>query len=109
MKKEIEELQVQFDNLNDQSHGFNKDSVEIYKQLVIKNNELAAFSGYDNYYEYASENIYCRDYSAEDLQAFSENVINYVVPSYKAIYSDFLKWKNFVFACFEVIAMKFVF
>ncbi len=94
LKKEIEELQVQFDNLDQKSHGFTKESVEIYKQLIVKNNELAALNGYDNYYEYASKNAYGRDYSAEDLQSFRDNIVKYVVSSYKSIYSDFLKWKN---------------
>ena len=94
VKKEIEELQVQFDNLDDTAHNFTTEAVEIYKQLVIKNNELAALNGYDNYYDYASKNVYGRDYTAEDLAIFREYVIGYVVPNFSKVYSDFNGWRN---------------
>ena len=94
VKKDIEELQVQFDNLDDTAHNFTTEAVEIYKQLVIKNNELAALNGYDNYYDYASKNVYGRDYTAEDLAIFREYVIGYVVPNFSKVYSDFNGWRN---------------
>ena len=94
VKKEIEDLQVQFDNLDDTAHNFTTEAVEIYKQLVIKNNELAALNGYDNYYEYASKNVYGRDYTAEDLATFREYVIEYVVPNFEKVYDDFNGWRD---------------
>lgn len=94
VKKEIEDLQVQFDNLDTNAYNFSSESVEIYKQLVIKNNELAALNGYDNYYEYASKNVYGRDYTAEDLAIFREYVIEYVVPNFSKVNSDFEGWRN---------------
>jgi oligoendopeptidase F len=36
--------------------------------------------GYDNYYDYATENVYGRDYTAEDLQQYYEYVKYYIAP-----------------------------
>ncbi len=89
LRKEIEELQVEVDNLNESDKDYNDKSAALYVQIVTKNNELAALYGYDNYYTYASENVYDRDYKAEDLAAFREYIIEYVVPNFGGVYSDF--------------------
>ena len=93
VKKEIEELQVQYDNLEEDGLFANA-SVEIYKQLVVKNNKVAELNGYDNYYDYASVNVYGRDYSAEDLAVFREYIIQYVVPNFEKVYADFEGWRD---------------
>lgn len=82
LKKEIKDLEMQYDALDYGWH--NKDGkvkdevVEVYIQLITKNNELARYYGYDNYYDYAAENVYGRDYTAEDLASFREYVIKYI-------------------------------
>jgi len=82
LKKEIKDLEMQYDALDYGWH--NKDGkvkdevVEIYIQLITKNNELARYYKYDNYYDYASENVYGRDYTAEELASFREYVIKYI-------------------------------
>ena len=93
VKKEIEELQVQYDNLPNDVY-FNDASVEIYKQLVLKNNELARLNKYDSYYEYASKNVYHRDYSTEDLATFRQYIVEYVVPNFESVYKDFNAWRD---------------
>lgn len=94
LRKEIEELQVEVDNLNEKDKDYNDDSAALYVQIVTKNNQLAALYGYDNYYTYASENVYGRDYKAEDLAAFREYVIKYVVPNFGKVYSDFRSYSS---------------
>lgn len=93
LRKEIEELQVEVDNLNDKDSDYNDKSTALYVQIVTKNNQLAALYGYDNYYTYASENVYGRDYKAEDLAAFREYLVEYVVPNYAKVYNDFQNWR----------------
>ena len=88
LKKEIEELQVQYNSLS--NNAFTDGSAEIYAQIVTKGNQLARLYGYDNYYEYASKNVYGRDYSTEDLQKFQDYVVEYVVPRY----SKLKKWEE---------------
>lgn len=94
LNKEIEELQVQFDNLDQNSYSFNTESVEIYKQIILKNNQLARLNGYDNYYEYASKNVYGRDYDTEDLAMFRQYIVDYVVPNFSKVYGDFMEYRN---------------
>ena len=80
LKKEVEELQVAYNDLS--ASKFYDGSAEIYAQIVTKNNELAKLYGYDNYYEYASENVYGRDYTKEDLEAFQGYVKDYIIPRF---------------------------
>lgn len=80
LKKEIEQLQLEYNQLVGGS--FYNGSVEIYVQVVQKNNELAQLYGYDNYYDYATENVYGRDYSIENLKMFREYIVEYVAPNY---------------------------
>lgn len=94
LRKEIEELQVEVDNLSENDPDYNDKSTALYVQIVTKNNQLAALYGYDNYYTYASENVYDRDYKAEDLEAFREYIIKYVVPNFGKVYSDFRNYAN---------------
>lgn len=82
LKKEIKDLEMQFDALEYSwsNHGakVTDEVTAIYVQMVTKNNELARYYGYDNYYDYATANVYGRDYTAEDLASFREYVINYI-------------------------------
>lgn len=76
------------------------DSVKIplYIELVQNNNKIAQFYGYDNYYEYAYELVYERDYSPEDLAVMREYGKSYLfdclVDSYKNYYSTLGALKN---------------
>lgn len=96
LRKEIEELQVEVDNLDDNAKDYNDKSAALYVQIVTKNNQLASLykdadgdPKYDNYYDYATENVYSRDYKAEDLALFREYIVEYVVPQFGKVYSDF--------------------
>lgn len=93
LRKQIEELTVQFDNLED-DHLFDTASVDIYKQIVILNNQLARLNNCDNYYTYASKNVYGRDYEADDLAIFRQYVLQYIVPNFTAIKTKFEGWRD---------------
>ena len=94
IKKAIDELETQFDALDDSAYSFTDESVEIFKQLVLKRQEFARYYKYDNYYQYASEISYLRDYSTEDLKVFRDYVIQYVVPAWDGIYSTFMGYRD---------------
>ena len=94
VKKVIDDLEVQFDNLDDNDYGFSDASVELYKQLIVERRKIAAFAGYDNYYDYAAKNVYGREYSAEDLAVFREYLVNYIVPEFEGIYDKFNAWRD---------------
>ena len=94
LQKEVDELQVQYDQLSKDDPDYDNKCVELYKQLIVKNNQLAKMNGYDNYYDYASVNVYGRDYEKEELAKFRDYIVQYVVPSYESILADFNVYKD---------------
>lgn len=53
---------------------------ELFLELVEIRTQIAQSYGYDNYAEYAYEEIYDRDYAPEDLEEYRRQVIEYMVP-----------------------------
>lgn len=115
LREENEELLVELNALPDEE--FTDRSAEIYAILVTNNNEIAELSGYENYYLYASDRIYGRDYDIEDIERFASYVQTYYLPNqakinlnwqmkyaklsaanssamYKFLYDPFDKWKT---------------
>ncbi|MBE6607243.1 MAG: hypothetical protein E7633_01615 [Ruminococcaceae bacterium] len=63
----------------------------LYAEFVENNNKMAALMGYDNYLEYAYENVYGRDYTYEEVAQLSDYVKTYLSPVFAAVYE---KWSN---------------
>lgn len=62
---------------------------EMYTEYLELSHKLAEAYGYDNYYEYATERIYERDYGKTEREAFREYVREYVVPLCKKLQSEY--------------------
>ena len=62
---------------------------EMYAEFVENNNKMAQLMGYENYLEYAYENVYGRDYTYQDAAELAEWVKEYISPVFAAIYK---KW-----------------
>lgn len=54
---------------------------ELYVEFIQNNQKLAALYGYDNYYDYATKEVYGRDYTSEDLETFKNNFLTYLYPN----------------------------
>ena len=54
---------------------------ELYVTFIQNNQKLAQLYGYDNYYDYATKEVYGRDYTREDLVKFRENFLAYLYPN----------------------------
>ncbi len=82
LQNENEQLTVLFyDLIGNGTPPWDEDAVaELYVQLVENNQSLAVLHGYDNYYNYAAEEIFGRIYTAEEREAFREYVAIYIVP-----------------------------
>lgn len=89
LRNEISELEVLLDQLSDADLQEGTKLVELYKQLIMKNNKLAKYYGYENYYDYATVNVYGRDYEKEDLEVFREYLVKYIVPSIQNAKADY--------------------
>lgn len=64
--------------------GDDDERIELYIELVQNNNEIARIYGYDNYYDYAYEVVYGRDYDAasvEQLRAYARAYLAYILPT----------------------------
>ena len=63
--------------------------MELYIEFVNNNNTIAQFYGYDNYYTYAYEKVYDRDYGQEEMDQLREYAKNYLYESYYAALMNF--------------------
>ncbi len=61
-----EELLVQYRDLDD--GDFDQGTAAIYGKLIANNNRIADIYGYENYYDYAYEVAYGRDYGGEAVE-----------------------------------------
>lgn len=87
LQRENEELLVAYRALTDEA--FMSEAPSYYLQLAENNNAIAELNGYRNYYEYAYERIYLRDYDAQDVAAMRTYVSQVIVPMVKTVYERF--------------------
>ncbi|MCM1045309.1 MAG: hypothetical protein NC417_07350 [Candidatus Gastranaerophilales bacterium] len=83
--KEEEKLEQAYDQVMAQASNEDEQTTyqkagEIYCDLVQVRAQIAEEAGYDNYVEYAYQEIYNRDYTLEDIKLVWEAVKEYIVP-----------------------------
>ncbi len=122
---EITELQLKNDELTNELNNlsdaeFYDRSAEIYAEIVTNNNRIAELMGYDNYYDYATKEIYLRDYTRADLEAYCNNVAANYIPKYEMLvnnyisamqilsYADYNNLVSFVESPFDKIGTNYV-
>ena len=89
LREKNEELLVEFNEIT--GVGASQKKAEIYVQIIQNNNRIAELSGYDNYYLYATTEIYGRDYSLDEIAAFKSNVREIFMPKLDMYYNG---WYN---------------
>jgi hypothetical protein len=62
---------------------------EMYAEYAANNNAMARLMGYDNYLEYAYENVYGRDYTYQDAAELADMVKEHIAPVFAEMYR---KW-----------------
>ncbi len=87
LKNRNDEIELEFNGITNATVG--SQVPELYAEFVANNKRMAEILGYDNYLEYAYENVYDRDYTYLDAAQFVEYVKEYIVPIYNAVYG---KW-----------------
>lgn len=87
LKNRNDEIELEFDGIVGVEAA--KEVPELYAEFVANNARIAEILGYDNYLEYAYENVYDRDYTYQEAAQFVEYVKEYIVPIYNSIYG---KW-----------------
>ena len=60
-------------------------TAKLYAEMVTNYNRLAKLCGYDNYYLYATEKVYRRDYTAESIEKYASYIKKYYIENLEAI------------------------
>ena len=63
----------------------------LYAEFAKNNNEMAQIMGYENYLEYAYENVYSRDYTYQDVAQVTKYVKNNIAGLFNDTYA---KWES---------------
>ena len=64
---------------------------EIFLRMLDLRRQESERAGYDNYADYAYENLYIRDYTPEDMREFHQAVKDYIAPVKSAL--DEIAWE----------------
>ena len=72
---------------------------ELYAEFADNNNKMAQMMGYDNYLEYAYENVYGRDYTYQDAAQFSKYAKEFIAP---LLVDTYRAWSGFSGAAADV-------
>ena len=80
---------VEYQNTKDETTR-----IELYKEMVINNNQIAQIYGYENYYFYASELVCRRDYSADEMALIRQYGRDYLADLYATALKTFRKNYN---------------
>ena len=83
LEKRNAQILVEYRALDDAT--MTSDMIPLYRELVLNNNRIAQITGYDNYYDYAYEMRYSRDYEPEQAQVVRDYVTEYIVPSFPGV------------------------
>ncbi len=59
----------------------NKDRAELYIELVQVRDKIAESYGYDSYVDYGYEKGFGRDYTYDELKAYRQDIIDYMIPA----------------------------
>ncbi len=107
----ITQLQQRNSEIKVEYQNSNVDSVKIplYIEFVANNNEIAQFYGYSNYYDYASEMAYDRDYGAEELALMRQYVKQYLADSIDDAILNFQNSFNYLGSAKQTTIVEFLY
>lgn len=83
LREENERIQAEIEALPEKE-AYEK-TPALYAQMVVNYNKLAQLEGYDNYYDYASVEIYGRDYTKDDIATFRTLVIDNIIAEFDEV------------------------
>lgn len=87
LEKRNEELTVAFRDLDDDDKETGM--IPLYNEMVKNNNRIAELYGYDNYYEYAYDVIYQRDYEFQEIEKLRQYTALYLPGIFQNAYDSF--------------------
>lgn len=78
-----EELVVEYRSLTGSNSEKDAAMIPLYNELVKNNNRIAEVYGYDNYYEYAYDVVYQRDYEPAQIEKLRQYAAQYLPEVYE--------------------------
>lgn len=88
LEKRNAEITVEYRDL-EEDETWEENMVVLYNELVQNNNRIAEIYGYENYYEYAYQVVYKRDYEMEEILRMRQYVARYLPETYDAVSESF--------------------
>lgn len=82
------EIEVAYQDLQDDPDMYTK-MVPLYIELVQNNNRMAKIYGYENYYTYAYDLVYGRDYGSEEIAVMRSLTAKYLPDAANNAYNSF--------------------
>lgn len=89
LRQRNSEIEVAYQDLQDDEEMYTK-MVPLYIEMVQNNNRMAQIFGYSNYYEYAYELIYTRDYGPEEIGTMRTLAAQYLPDTLEAALNNFI-------------------
>lgn len=77
LEKRNSEITVEYRSLSD--YWWEENMVRLYNEMVRNNNRIAQIYGYDNYYDYAYDVIYQRDYDFQSVEQLRKYASKYML------------------------------
>ena len=96
LNKRADEILIEFRDIK--NADTDSKVLDLYEEFVGINNQIAALAGYDNYVEYAYENVYEREYSPEDVEKMRNFCKQYLAPLYRSILTKYKSSSNTSFS-----------
>lgn len=84
------EIEVAYQGMQNDEDMYTE-MVPLYIEMVQNNNRIAQIYGYDNYYEYAYEMVYNRDYGAEEIRTMRTLVSQYMPEAAEGAMNNFME------------------
>lgn len=78
LEKRNTELTVEFRDLDIYGSSWSSDMIPLYNEMVRNNNRIAQIYGYRDYYEYAYQVVYRRDYEMSEIGKLREYTAKYL-------------------------------
>lgn len=94
LENQVSALVLEYQALDQYSATWAEDADEIALEMAKLNHQIALLNGYDNYYEYASETIYNRNYTKDERASFRQYVKEYILPAFSKSYQYYGYYEN---------------
>ena len=82
------EITIAYQAMQNDENMYTK-MIPLYIELVQNNNRIAQYYGYDNYYEYAYERVYDRDYGSDEIEIMRNLAAQYLPEAADGAYNKF--------------------